>query len=616
MLNEGGAMIESEEIWKPCYDNPLYDVSNFGRVRSYISRRRRGSKIELNNLPIIKKQAIDKRGYHHLSLRYGDGTSKNWFVHRLVALAFVFNPEPAIRKQVNHIDGNKSNNMASNLEWVTSKQNIDHAIKNGLRNQEALNRHISKVKTRMIFCDDTDSVYYGADDASKRLGVSMSNVTKSCSQRNRWSGGYKFRYCENVDYRSKLYLHQLDALDRLGNGKILVGTVGSGKSRTALAYFWQYECDRMRRPKDLYIITTARKRDSLDWQGECIYFGIDPRNENQYSKVHLVVDSWNNIQKYVEVSNAFFIFDEQRVVGYGAWTKNFLKITKRNRWLLLSGTPGDSWIDYVPVFIANGFYKNKTEFIARHVVYSRFSKFPKVEKYLQEDVLEEHKKSILVEMNFTHSMQMHVKLVECDFDSHDLMRVYRGRWNIYKNIPISHAGTWCYLMREVVNSHHSRLEKILDIFEERHKLIVFYNFDYELEVLKDGLQDVFERPLSTSEECGSKNVSIAEYNGHKHEPVPTGERWIYLVQYNAASEAWNCITTDTIVFYSLNYSYKIMEQASGRIRRMNSPYSHLYYYVLYSKSVIDKSILTALKNKKDFNAGRLYRKNFDKEEVK
>lgn len=400
-------------------------------------------------------------------------------------------------------------------------------------------------------------------------------------------------------------------------GCILVGTVGSGKSRTALAYYWLYETDRMRRPKDLYVITTARKRDSLDWESEVIYFGIDPHNENPKSPVKFIVDSWNNLHKYTEVENAFFIFDEQRVVGYGAWTKSFLKVCRRNRWILLSATPGDTWMDYIPVFIANGFYKNKTEFITRHVVYSRFSKYPKVEKYIDVERLEDCKRRVLVEMNFTHSMESHTIMVDCDFNSHDLMRVYRGRWNIFDNRPIRQAGEWCYLMREVVNRDHTRLEKVIDIFEEKKRIIVFYNFDYELEALKDGLREYLG-----GVDCLGKDylgvdsgINIAEYNGHRHDPVPEGERWIYLVQYNAASEAWNCITTDTIVFYSLNYSYKMMEQASGRIRRMNSPYSNLYYYVLYSKSVIDKSILTALRNKKDFNAGRMYRRKFDKEEV-
>lgn len=409
-----------------------------------------------------------------------------------------------------------------------------------------------------------------------------------------------------------LYEHQKEAIQKMHNGCILVGGVGSGKSRTALAYYWKYECDRMKRPKDLYIITTARKRDSLEWDSEAIYFGIDPYNEDPRSLIKYTVDSWNNLHKYTEVKNAFFIFDEQRVVGYGAWAKAFLRICRQNRWILLSATPGDTWIDYIPVFIANGFYRNKTEFITKHVIFSRFVKYPKVERYINVEKLEGYKRSVLVEMNFTHSMESHVKMVECGFDQHALMRIYRGRWNVFEDKPIQQAGEWCYLMRRAVNNDPERFFAVLDIFEEKHKIIVFYNFDYELEVLKSGFGEYFERSLMACDHSyGAFSGIIREYNGHRHETIPEGDRWIYLVQYNAGSEAWNCITTDTIIFYSLNYSYKIMEQASGRIRRMNSPYSHLYYYVLYSKSIIDKSILTALKNKKDFNAGRMYRRTFN-----
>lgn len=394
-----------------------------------------------------------------------------------------------------------------------------------------------------------------------------------------------------------LYEHQKKALEKLRSGSILCGGVGSGKSRTALAYFYQYECDRMRRPKPLYIITTARKRDSLEWEGECAYFCISKHDDSTLCP--LVIDSWNNIQKYVQVENAFFIFDEQRVVGSGAWVRDFLKITRRgNRWILLSATPGDTWLDYLPVFIANGFYKNKTEFLRKHVVFSRFSKYPKVERYLDEQHLWELRRRVVVEMPFERHTISHSTLVKCDHNRHALMRVYRGRWNIFTNTPIQQAGEWCYCMRRCVNSDESRLQALFDIFEKHKKLIVFYNFDYELEALKRELEGGFllSRPI------------VAEYNGHIHGDLPEGDEWIYLVQYNAASEAWNCTTTDTMVFYSLNYSYKIMLQASGRINRANTPYNHLYYYVLYSESIIDKSILTALKNKRKFNENKFYTK--------
>lgn len=387
-----------------------------------------------------------------------------------------------------------------------------------------------------------------------------------------------------------LYDHQKNAVEELNSGKILVGGVGSGKSRTALAYFAIKECDRMNRPKPLYIITTARKRDTLDWEGEAAHFGIGSNPEE--SKTPMVVDSWNNLHKYVNIKSAFFIFDEQRVVGYGAWTKSFLKICKSNRWILLSATPGDTWIDYIPVFIANGFYKNKTEFIIRHVIYSRYTKYPKVERYIDVERLVSLKKKILVTMPFGRHTISHPILIECDYDSHEFMRIYRGRWNVFKNQPITQAGEWCYCMRQLVNSDASRIDKLIEIFDEKKRVIVFYNFDYELEMIKQSLG----------------GIETYEYNGHIHNPVPDGEKWIYLVQYNAGAEAWNCITTDTIVFFSLNYSYKMMEQASGRINRMNTPYKDLYYYILYSKSTIDKSILLALKNKKDFNANTFYNK--------
>ena len=161
--------------------------------------------------------------------------------------------------------------------------------------------------------------------------------------------------------------YQLDAVRRMKNGCILCGGVGSGKSRTALAYYYLCEDGEIGTdeyvpmgdpPKDLYIITTARKRDTCEWEGELSPFLLSPNHEvNLYSN-KVVIDSWNNIQKYAEVQNAFFIFDEQRVVGTGAWVKAFLRITKANRWILLSATPGDTWQDYIPVFIANGFYKN------------------------------------------------------------------------------------------------------------------------------------------------------------------------------------------------------------------------------------------------------------------
>lgn len=395
-----------------------------------------------------------------------------------------------------------------------------------------------------------------------------------------------------------LYDYQLDAIKRMKNGCILCGGVGSGKSRTSLAYYYLKQGGEvvpkdyipMTNPKNLYIITTARKRDTLEWEGELSPFLLSPNPEVNYYKNTIVIDSWNNIKKYANVTGAFFIFDEQRVVGSGAWVKAFLKIAKRNEWILLSATPGDTWSDYIPVFVANGFYKNKTEFITEHVVYSRFSKFPKIDRYLGTGKLLRLRNDILIDMDFKRQTISHHDDAYVKYDIEKYKAAMRTRWDPYKNEPIQQASGLCYVLRRIVNEDDSRQIMLMEIFENHPKLIVFYNFDYELDILK-GLY------------YGEK-VEIAEWNGHKHQPIPTSKSWVYLVQYTAGCEGWNCIATDTIVFYSQNYSYKVMQQAAGRIDRLNTPFKDLYYYHLKTRSGIDLAISKALSEKKQFNEKR------------
>lgn len=393
-----------------------------------------------------------------------------------------------------------------------------------------------------------------------------------------------------------LYDYQMDAVNNMRNGCILNGGVGSGKSRTGLYYYFKEQGGSINpdyvpmkhKPKDLYIITTARKRDDLEWEGELVPFLLSTHpDQNVFYGNKVVVDSWNNIKKYSDISGAFFIFDEQRVVGSGAWVKSFLKIARGNDWILLSATPGDTWSDYIPVFIANGFYKNKSEFLREHVVYSRFSKYPKIDRYLNTGRLVRLRDRILVDMDFTRHTIPHHEDVYCRYDISKYKDAIKTRWDPYKNEPIQQASGLCYILRRVVNEDESRQQALLEIFEQHPKMIVFYNFDYELDILK-GIYY-------------GNNCEIAEWNGHAHNPIPQSERWVYLVQYTAGCEGWNCVKTDTIVFYSQNYSYKVMEQASGRIDRLNTPFRDLYYYHLKSRSGIDLAISKALKEKKQFN---------------
>ena len=397
----------------------------------------------------------------------------------------------------------------------------------------------------------------------------------------------------------KLDDYQIDAVRRLRTGSILCGGVGSGKSRTALAYYFTQnggvlgvENSKMIWPRDLYIITTAQKRDKGEWEEELTPFNLSTDPEKSDYACEVTIDSWNNIKKYLGVKDAFFIFDEQRVVGYGEWSKSFIYITRSNEWILLSATPGDTWMDYVPVFIANGFYRHKTDFVQQHVIYAPRVKFPKVQRYFNEGKLIKLRRMILVDMDYKNLAEKHKIDVLTDFDKEKYKMVKRTQFNPYRANngvlePIQNAGELCYVLRHIVNDDPSRYEAVREILLERKKAVIFYNFDYELEGLRALLEEM--------------NWIFGEWNGHKHEPVPDGDEWAYLVQYTAGSEGWNCITTDTTIFFSQNYSYRATKQASGRIDRRNTPYTDLYYYHLKSRSDIDMAIERALMRKQNFN---------------
>ena len=396
----------------------------------------------------------------------------------------------------------------------------------------------------------------------------------------------------------QLYDYQLDAVRKMKIGCILCGGVGSGKSRTALAYYFIKNGGELGDeyypmsdpPQDLRIITTARKRDTLEWEGECAPFLISADRSVGLDQHRVIIDSWNNIGKHKDEQNSFFIFDEQRVVGHGEWVKSFLKITKNNDWILLSATPGDSWQDYIPVFIANGFYKNRTQFNSEHIVWDHHVKFPKVDRYINTGQLIRLRNSILVDMDFQRKTTSHHVEIFTDYNAAEYKRILRDRWNIWDERPLETGGELCYALRRLVNSDESRSRAVMDILADHPKAIIFYGFDYELNILK-------HLPYM-------EGTVMSEWNGHKHQPVPDGDAWAYLVQYTAGCEGWNCIKTDTVIFYSQNYSYKVMEQASGRIDRLNTPFSDLYYYHLKSHASIDVSISRALKAKRDFNIGR------------
>lgn len=379
-----------------------------------------------------------------------------------------------------------------------------------------------------------------------------------------------------------LYPHQKEAVEKMHNGCLLCGGVGSGKSITSLYYYFYKECGVIKLP--LYIITTARKRDTAEWYTECLRFpGLKP----------VAVDSWNNIGKYANVRNAFFIFDEQRVVGKGKWSKMFIRIAKNNKWILLSATPGDTWLDYIPVMIANGYYRNRTDFLTQHVVFNPYVKYQQVQKYINCDKLVWIKSKILVDMELIRHTERHVEYIECGYDKELYKKVMKHRWDIYEDCPIENVSRLCSIIRRIPNESASRQVALINLVREHPKCIIFYNFDYELDIIKESLNGT--------------DMVLAEWNGHRHESIPDSDRWAYLVQYTAGSEGWNCVETNVVIFYSLSYSYKTTEQAMGRIDRLNTPFKDLFYFFLVSRAPIDIAIRRCLARKKDFNDSQIKR---------
>lgn len=369
----------------------------------------------------------------------------------------------------------------------------------------------------------------------------------------------------------ELYDYQRRAVDRLHNGSVLCGKVGSGKSLTGLFYYMENHSDL-----PLYIITVAKKRNDKEWHRDLEMLGIEG-----------TVDSWNNITKYLDVKDAFFLFDEQRAIGYGSWGTSFIKIARKNKWIMLTATPGDVWMDWMCIFLANNFYRNKTEFVDRHVEYNPYSKFPQIKRYHEVDRLERLRRHLAVPMADFRTTKTNRQYINTAFDKELYKQVIDTRFNPFTETPIMNASEFTQVLRRIINTSPRRIANAKQQIMTRDRIIVFYNYTYELDILK--------------EICQELNRAYYQWNGQKHEHIPDAAEWVYLVQYTAGAEGWNCITTDTILFYSLNYSYRVMEQSEGRINRVNTSFNDLFYLYLKSPASIDDAIERSIRSKKKFN---------------
>lgn len=399
---------------------------------------------------------------------------------------------------------------------------------------------------------------------------------------------------------------QHECVQALRSGKVLAAGVGAGKSIMAL-YWYVTKCCTVRTSHnangelfqimpgspDLVIITTAKKRDNHEWDDELYRYALHQgENSKKMGRVHVTIDSWNNITKYVDTS-AVFIFDEQRAIGSGAWSKAFVRIARRNPWVMLSATPADTWSDWCPIFVADGFYRNRTEFFRRHAVYSRYTKYPRIDRWIDEDYLNRCRDRVLVTCEVPRETERVVHQLTCAYDKETVRKAMKTRWNPETEEPFLNATELCFYLRRVIDTDPTRLSYAAHVVRDHRKVIIFYTLRAELEQI-----------LKLEEVTG---VPVYQYNGGRHDDLPQGNSWVYAVQFQAGSEGWNCTSCNTVLYWSLPYSYKQAEQAAGRIDRLDTSYKTLNYYIMRSFAPLDLGIIRALRNKENFNASGFLR---------
>lgn len=392
-----------------------------------------------------------------------------------------------------------------------------------------------------------------------------------------------------------LYDFQKDAVAHLLTGRhFIISGVGSGK--TAMALTWAAEQCRQTGKHKVLVVTTASKVRTGDFEKE------DKIWTDDSEKREMAVISWHKLKAWVEqnwkgLDEWVVIFDEaQRSKGYSTGMgKAFLKITKQNPdWAGFTGTPGDTWADYISYFVATNQTRNKTAYLHEFANVQTYKGYPEIVGWRNEDRL----KAMWAHISYAPDTSIVAQqLPKEQYRTITLPkpRAYSKTLKTRLNEQgefLDTAGAMVAELRRLCFTKDKQ-QWVADFVEGVESgVVMFYNYI----ATGDKLAEICEKALG-------KSGRVWRIDG-KHHEIPTAEtigaKDVVLCQWQSGSEALNFQFLHYWVGVELCYSNSMLQQAMGRIRRIGQEHP-MSFYRLLTDGTIEQDIAEALKNKKEFS---------------